>query len=139
MEVQMSKQYSTEQLNAMTLKQLVDLVNIPSLAKVSKAKAVERAMAALPEVVVAAPEVKAPKVAVAKVGGYKADSKFGKLYAALAVLRSRVELMEVSGFDNKNLSVALSIMKRAGHVVRTVVAEDKVARYEVVVQQAAQV
>lgn len=107
------KAHTLEALRAMSLKQLAALVNMPSLVKLSKTTAARRAYAALPDVRPTA------KTETPKVGGYKADSKFGRLYALLEAGRQdRAQLMAASGFDDKNLSVALSIMKKAGHVVR---------------------
>lgn len=139
----MSKQYTVEQLSTMSLKELAALSGIASLVKVSKAKAVERTYAALPDVAPATATLRvktwhwptlddaAQAAGKIKVGGYKARSKFGKLYAALAELRTRAELLAATGFDAKNLSVAMSIMKRDGHVIRVAVDTDKTYRYQV--------
>ena len=45
-------------------------------------------------------------------------NKHKALLAALAVPANRVELMSASGFDDKNLSVAMCNLKRLGHVIK---------------------
>ena len=134
------KTYDNAALATMSLKQLSDLVGIKSIVKMAKGKAIARTIKELdalgkyddgkstkPTRQARTPKVTAPSV---KVGPYRADSKFGQLYVALGELRTRVELMGASGFDNKNLSVALSIMKRADVVIKMEADKtDKTMRY----------
>lgn len=156
----MAKAYTLEQLGGMSLKQLADLVQIPNIVKMAKGPAAIRAFNALPDV----PEEQAAKpkqpgdnskrtwiwpttdttakaaeeaAKKEKVGGYRSTSKFGKLYAALGELRTRAELLEKTGFDVKNLSVAMSIMKRDGHVIKTTVEADKTYKYQLATAPAA--
>ena len=149
----MAKAYTLEQLGGMTLKELAALVNIPAIVKMAKGPAAIRAFNALPDVpeeqaakpkeLGAAPKrtwiwpttettAKAAAEAAKKenAGKYRATSKFGKLYAALGELRTRADLLEATGFDMKNLSVAMSIMKRDGYVIKTMVEADKTYKYQ---------
>jgi hypothetical protein len=113
----MSKSYTRQALESMTLRELAAAANIPSLTKMSKTKALERAL----KVVKLVEDTPAPK----------APSKYSRLLLALTSTSTRETLMEASGFDNKNLSVALSILKRGGHVIRCDI-KDSVRLYSLV-------
>jgi hypothetical protein len=118
----------------MSLKNIAALCNMPNLAKMSKVKAVEKAEAILaaralfkleqmiaPKVAPAKP-AKKPKAVAAKDAPAgapvaKVPSKANRLVDALRVGGDRDMLIEASGFDNKNLSVSMSLLKRAGYVI----------------------
>jgi hypothetical protein len=104
--------YTTDTLAALSLKELAALVGKPSLTKYSKAKAVAYVLKHLP----AAPAPKAKKAAAED----KAPrvSKHDTLLEALRDGGTREALMEASGFDNKNLSVAMCNLKGKGYVIK---------------------
>lgn len=96
----------SKDLNQMTLKELGALYEKHTgksgsgFAKLSKAKAVERVKAVLPK------ESAAEKPA--------RGTKSGKLLAALAKPRTQAQLLEATGYDARNLGVAISIFRGKG-------------------------
>lgn len=112
----MSKVAHTAQtLAALSLKELAALINVPSLVKMSKAKAIARVLAVLPA---------AKPAKVKKTDDAPRVSKHALLTEALSAPATREDLMEASGFDNKNLSVAMCNLKRAGYVIKIAVTGD---------------
>lgn len=137
-------------LSTLSLKEIAALVNMPSIAKMSKDKAVARAEKILADrtaeavkklEAMLAPEpridarAQTPKVDAGKPAkaprAPKADkpvdasatakpAKVNKHACLVDALRdggTREELMTQSQFDNKNLSVALCNLKRAGYII----------------------
>jgi hypothetical protein len=108
--------HTAKTLQALSLKEIAAIAGVPSLVKCSKAKAVERCLAEL---------------ATKKPSRTSGTNKHARLLEALrARTCDRAQLMKASGFDDRNLSVALCNLKRAGHVVRTELAsgDDGVVR-----------
>lgn len=130
-------------LRNMSLKEIAVLVNLPSIAKMSKDKAVERAERILQERIIAKLSTPTPRIDTRAVLP-KVDDKTAKakrspkapaptttdvtakpakvnkhacLVDALRDGGTREELMTASQFDNKNLSVALCNLKRAGYII----------------------
>lgn len=125
------------ELKALSLKELANLVNIPSILKMSKEKAVARVQKELAKKVEAS--IQHDDVALtAKPEESKAApaishglNKHAKLLEALAAPSTREVLMEASGFDAKNLSVALCNLKNKGVAIKIEV-KDGVRLYSVV-------
>lgn len=99
--------HTAQSLSKMSLKEIATLVNVPSLVKVSKAKAIERALKLLPAFHKVKKADDAPRA-----------NKHAALIEALASPQNRAALMQNSGFDNKNLSVAMCNLKRSGYVIK---------------------
>ena len=122
--------YTNDTLAAMSLKELAALVNKPSLMKYSKAKAVEYVIKHLPAEA-------APVAKVAKTKAVKTDKKEDKvskhdlLQYAMEVKggATREELMSASGFDTKNLSVAMCNLKNKGYIIAIAVDKEGVRKY----------
>lgn len=114
--------YTTDTLAALSLKELAALVGKPSLTKYSKAKAVAYVLKHLPAAVNQKAEAvlsKGKKILTKAAAEDKAPrvSKHDTLLEALRDGGTREALMEASGFDNKNLSVAMCNLKGKGYVI----------------------
>ena len=134
--------YTNDTLAAMSLKELAALVNKPSLMKYSKAKAVEyviKHLSAVGYVIKHLPAKAAPVAKVAKTKAVKTDKKEDKvskhdfLQYAMEVKggATREELMSASGFDTKNLSVAMCNLKNKGYIIAIAVDKEGVRKYSI--------
>lgn len=104
----------TKTLNTMSLKEIAAMVNLPSIIKMSKAKAIERAQKELDRI---AAESKPVKAKTQEAMSCPRVNKHAALLEALYAGGTRAELMVASGFDNKNLSVALCNLKNQGYII----------------------
>jgi hypothetical protein len=135
-------QIADRNLASMTLKDIAALCAMPSLAKMSRTKAEEKAKSILATralfklEAMLSPEAPAPKIdaratlpkvdaaakppKAAKAPAEAKAPKVNKHALLLEALRTggtREQLMTASQFDNKNLSVAMCNLKRAGYVI----------------------
>ena len=106
--------YTTQTLAAMSLKELAAIVNKPSLMKYSKAKAVDYVLKHLPT---PSPTKKSKSATAPQADKAPRANKHDDLLEALRDGGTREQLMETSGFDNKNLSVAMCNLKNKGYVI----------------------